>query len=190
MGAGKRSYGDRLIRVSTPVIVAIVVLALVLWALLWIPVRTRTRSYTTTTEINRHPDDVFSFVVDLQRSLPILTGGVVRGGASQVGPGTRFTTDAVMGSVDFVEQNEVMAFDPPRRFAWREAGFSAGTESIELAAAGEATRVSHTYQATERYFNSVCGLALAGPLLSWAGARERRKSWARIKQELESGRSA
>ena len=175
---------------SAPVIVAMVVIALVLWALLWIPERMRTRSYTVTTVIHRHPDDVFSFVVDLPRSMPILTGGVIRGKLQQVGPGAHFTTDTVMGSVDFAERNEVVDFDPPRRFAWREAGFANGTESIELAAAGDGTRVSHTYRAIEQYPNAVFGLSLAGPLISWAGARDRRKSWARIKQELESGRSA
>jgi carbon monoxide dehydrogenase subunit G len=173
--------------VSTPAIIAIVVAAAILWALLWMPRRMRTRSYSATTLIQRSPEDVFAFVADLPRCVRILTGAqtVRRLSEGPVALGTRFHSDTVMGSVRFAEENEIVAFEPPRNFAWREAGFASGTESIHLEPDGKATRVTHRYEAVESYPNALLGMVLFGPLLSRAGARDRRKSWASIKGELE-----
>ena len=164
-----------------------VVAAAIFWGLLWLPGRMRTRSYSATTLIQRSPEDVFSFVADLPRSLRILTGAqtVLRRNEEPLAVGSRFHSRTDMGSVQFAEENEIVAFEPPRNFAWRESGFASGIESIHLEPDGRATRVTHRYEAVESYPNALLGMGLFGPLLSWAGARDRRKSWARIKGELE-----
>jgi carbon monoxide dehydrogenase subunit G len=173
--------------VSTLVTGAVVAVAVGLWALLWIPVGTRTRAYTTKVVIDRDREDVFAFLSDLRNALPILSGAqsVEKLTEGAVRLGSRFTADTRVGSVVFHDEDEIIAFEPPLRLAWRVEGYVRGTETVTLAELVHATEVSHRWQAVETYGYALLGLGLFRPLLNWAGARERRKSWDRLKRVLE-----
>ena len=177
---------------STPTIVAIIVLVAVAWALVWLPKRTRSRHYAVTTVIDRDPASVFGFIADFPRLVSFVdrAQSTTKLTEAPLGVGSRFRIDVVVGSVRFVSEAEVLVFDAPRQIAWREAGYVPCIETVTLEAHLRGTSVTHRLDAVVGYVNGLLGEGLIAPLMNAVGARERRESWARIKRELESGRTA
>ena len=177
---------------STPTIVAIIVLVAVVWALVWLPKRTRSRHYSVTTVIDRDPESVFGFLADFPRLVSFVDRAQSTTNLTDGPPGlgSRFRIHVGVGSVHFVSQAEVLVFDAPREIAWRETGFVPCIETVTVEAHPRGTSVTHRLDAVVGYVNGLLGEALIAPLMNAGGARERHESWARIKSELESGRTA
>lgn len=177
---------------STPAILALIVVAAAAWTIYWASPRSRRRTYTVTTRIQRDRTAVFAVMADFSSFTSLLTGAktVEALTAGPVAVGSRYRAIIVVGSVQFVDSDEVLVFDPPRELAWRAAGYVSRTETVTLDDEERGTVLNHRFESVEGVVNSLLGLGLFGWLFNRAGMRERREAWDRIKRDLEAGRTA
>jgi uncharacterized protein YndB with AHSA1/START domain len=159
------------------------------WALVWLPNATRSRHFTIQIRISRDPALVFGFVTDM-RNLPRYALGVNSVEKLTDGPvrvGTQFGVTMGSGTVVFRELDEVVAYEPPERFAWHDAHEGGSTtETMTFSADEGSTRLTYDVTSMESYALALVGMALVNPLLKLAGSRERRGNLARLKQTLEN----
>ena len=171
------------------VVSVIVLAAFIGWILVWIPRSMRSRRIRIETEIARDPQTVFEFASDIRNWTHYLPG-VTSAQKITDGPvrvGTRFDVTMRMGSVLFREVDKVVEYQAPSRFAWSsKAEASSAAENLTFARNGASTHVTHEVTSEETYSVALLGMALANPLLSWVGARDRRENLARLKRILES----
>ena len=177
---------------ATPAILGLIAVAIAAWAIYWAPPRNRKRSYAVTTLIQRDRAAVFAVMADFSTFTSLLTGAqsVEALTAGPVAVGSRYGARIVVGSVQFVDVDEVLIFDPPRELAWRATGYVSRTETVTLDDDGRGTVVNHRFESVESLVNSLLGLSLFGGLFNRAGIRERREAWDRIKRGMEAGRTA
>lgn len=172
---------------------AIILAAFALWATIWLPARTRTVHLQIEVEISRVPATVFAFASDLRNYLRYLPGveSVEQVGEGTIAAGTRFRVRGRFEKQEFDEQFEVTDYDPPRRLGWRSADDPEDeVETMTFAAQNGSTRVTQELVDDVSYAWALIGVALLLPISRWMTSGFRRKSWARMKQVLETGASA
>ena len=139
--------------------------------------------FTVNQQIDRTPEDVFTFVTDLDnlvRWLPRVTRAErLSGGPLSVGSRYRETRLA-KGRESTVEM-EVKEFEPPRTYS---TGFAAGgyeaTYSYSFQAEDAGTRVRLAFKITGQGLQ-----ALMAPIVSYAIKRQDKKQLKRLKEAVE-----
>ncbi len=172
---------------------AIILAVFALWAIVWLPARTRTVHLRIEVEISRDPATVFAFASDMRNYLRYMPAveSVEQVGEGTIAAGTRFRARGRFEKEELDEQFEVTEYDPPRRFGWRSADDPEDEiETMTFAAQNGSTRVTQELVDDVSYASALIGVALLLPISRWMTSGFRRKSWARMKQILETGASA
>ncbi|MFI6768264.1 SRPBCC family protein [Streptomyces sp. NPDC050355] len=118
------------------------------------------RAISVSQDIHATPQRIFAVLRDPARHAELDGSGMLRGrpqGPSPLGPGDRFSMGMAQGRIAYRSVNAVVEYDEDRLIAWETSGELRGRRLVggqrwryeltplEDAAAGAATRVTHTY---------------------------------------------
>jgi uncharacterized protein YndB with AHSA1/START domain len=169
---------------------AIVVGAIAVWILFWLPPWFRTRRVASTVVIQRSPEVVFNFVSDF-RNLPrwfpnieqveMLTIG-------PIGPGTRFREHGHLPSGrPFQGDDEIMEFEPNRRLTSRvPTARRPALDVITVEPVGASARLAHELRMGITISSALRGAMLPNNAIYRSMMVRRQEASERIKALLES----
>jgi uncharacterized protein YndB with AHSA1/START domain len=168
---------------------AIILAAFLFWALYWRPASRRTVHLKTEVVIARDPEAVFAFASDLRNMRFYMPGvdAVEKVGDEPIQVGTRFRL-MIQGNDTFTDTAVLTEYEPPRHFAWSSEGDDdePDVETVTLAPADGATRLTLESDDQESYGAALVGTALLLPFSRWVTTRAQNKFWERMKLLLES----
>jgi uncharacterized protein YndB with AHSA1/START domain len=169
---------------------AIVVGAIAVWILFWVPPWFRTRRVASTVAIQRSPEVVFKFVSDF-RNLPRWFPDIERVEmltAGPIGPGTRFREHGHLPSGrPFQGDDEVMEFVPNRRLTSRVlTGRRRTLDVITVEPVGAGARLTHGFSVGIEFSAALRGAMLSSDAINRDLTARRQEASDRIKALLES----